>query len=251
MSADTYTMMSIDELIQHFAETAKRAGTVWNDVIPQQTPEHKELVRQMQAMGDELAARKPIGKLRCLFEDKDRDVRGWSGCQFLGIDPEWASATLAGLNANLTVREVLALRRRVLEGPPPGPPLKDMTIEQLIDAFKDACTRLHATTRFLSDKEGGGMDMTAYNHVVGDSYAIAKELASRGKLDALASLLDDSLITTRERAATYCLPVATDRSLAVLEAIKATKTWPEMSRAWDTLNEFRNGTYRGIAGAAS
>ena len=251
MSHITYAKMSTDELIQRFADTAKRTGSGWTSVFPRPESRRKALVKEMRAMGAELSARKPIAKLRRLFEDEDHDVRGWSGAQFHGIDPEWAAATISGLAYKLTVSEVLALRQRVLEGPPPGPPLKDMRIDQLIGAFKDACTRLYATTRFLSDEEGGGMDMVAYNHVVGDSYAIAKELARRGKLDALASLLDDPLITTRERAATYCLPVATDRSLAVLEAIKATKTWPEMSRAWDTLNEFRSGTYRGIAGAAS
>jgi uncharacterized protein DUF2019 len=123
-----------------------------------------------------------------------------------------------------------------------------MTIEQLIDSFRDACTRLYGTTRFLSDEEGGGMDMAAHNHVAAEPYAIAKELAKRGKLDALISLLDDPLITTREKAATYCLPVAIARSLAVLEAIDATKTWPEDSCASWTLREFRNGTYRGVVG---
>jgi hypothetical protein len=91
------------------------------------------------------------------------------------------------------------------------------------------------------------MDMVAYNHVTGDSHAVAKELALRGKLDALASLLDDPLITTRQRAAMYCLPVASDRAVATLEAIGATQIWPEDSAAWWTLREFRNGTYRGVA----
>jgi hypothetical protein len=246
MSTDIYATMSTDELIQRFAATAKVTGSSWTLVFPRPESKRKALVKEMQAMGAELRSRKPIAKLRRLFEDEDRAVRGWSGAQFGSIDPEWAAATISGLAYKLTVTEVLALRQRVLEGLSPGPALKDLTIDQLIAAFKDACTRLYATTRFLSDEEGGGMDMIAYNHVAGDSYAIAKELAARGKLDALVSLLDDPLITTRQRAATYCLPVATDRALATLEAIKATQTWPEMLFASGTVNEFRNGTYRAV-----
>jgi hypothetical protein len=249
MSDDTYANMSTDDLIRRFANTARRTGSGWTGVFARPEPVHKALVQEMQAMGAELRARKPIGKLRRLFEDEDHDVRGWAGGQFHAIDPEWADAAISSLAYKLTVREVLALRQGVLAGPPPRPPLQDMTIEQLIGAFKDACTRLYATTRFLSDEEGGGMDMAAYNHVVRDSYAIAQELARRGKLDALVSLLDDPLITIRERAATYCLSVVPDRSLAVLEAINATQTWPETSCAWWTVREFRNGTYRGVAAA--
>ncbi len=200
-------------------------------------------------MGAELRARKPIAKLRRLFEDEDRDVRGWSGAQFHSVDPEWADATISSLGYHLTVREVLALRQRILKGAPPGPPLKDMTIEQLVDSFKDACTRLYGTTRFLSDEEGGGMDMAAHNHVAAEPYAIAKELAEAWKARApsFRSLMIRSLRRGRGRP-TYCLPVATDRSLAVLEAIGATKTWPEDSCAWWTLGEFRNGTYHGVVG---
>jgi hypothetical protein len=246
MSNDTYANMNTDELIQRFADMAKVTGSGWSSVMAKPETKRKALVQEMQAMGAELRARKPIAQLRRLFEDEDRDVRGWSGAQFGSVDPEWSSATISGLAYKLTVREVLAWRRRVLDGPLPGPPLKDMTIEQLIDAFKDACARLYGTTRFLSDEEGGGMDMAAYNNVIDDSYAAAKELAARGKLDALASLLDDPLITTRQRAAHYCLPVATDQAVATLEAIAATKTWPEFDCAWHTLAEFRSGTYRGL-----
>ena len=247
MSDDTYANMGTDELIQRFADMAKVTGSGWSSVMAQPESKRKALVKEMQAMGAELRARKPIAKLRRLFEDEDRDVRGWSGAQFHSVDPEWADATISSLGYHLTVREVLAWRKRILKGAPPGPPLKDMTIEQLVDSFKDACTRLYGTTRFLSDEEGGGMDMAAHNRVATEPYAIAKEFAKRGKLEALVPLIDDPLITTRERAARYCLPVATDRSLAVLEAIGATKTWPEDSCAWWTLGEFRNGTYHGVA----
>jgi hypothetical protein len=250
MSEDMYATMSTDELIQRFADTAKRTGSGWTSVHARPEAYRKALVKEMQAMGAELRARKPIAEIRRLFEDEDRDVRGWSSAQFHIIDPVWAEATDASLAYHVTVREALALRQRVLDGTPPLP-FKEMTIDQLIDAFKEACTRLYAATRFLSDEEGGGTDMVAYNHVAGDSYAVAKELAKRGKLEALVPLLDDPLITTRERAARFCLAIAPDRSLAALEAVAATQTWPETSGAWWTLHEFRHGTYRGVAGSAS
>lgn len=251
MSNDTYANMSTDELIQRFADTAKRTGSGWTSVFPRPESVRKALVQEMQAMGAELRDRKPIAKLRRLFEDDDRDVRGWSGAQFSSVDPEWANATIYGLGYKLTVREVLAFRRRILAGMPPGPPLKDMTIGQLVDAFKDACTRLYGTTRFLSDDEGGGTDMVAYNHVSGDPLAVAKELAERGKIEALVPLFDDPLITTRERAAYYCLPIATDRAIALLETISATNIWPEDSAAHWTLWGLRHGTYHGVIGATS
>jgi len=248
MSADIYATMTTDELIQRFANTAKRVGSGWTGTFLRPESERKAQVRELQAMGAELRARKPIAKLRRLFEDEDRDVRGCAGAQFHSIDPQWAKATTAGLAYKVTVREALALRQRVLEGPPPGPALQDMTIEQLINSFKDACTRLYATTRFLSDEEGGGMDMAAYNDVAGDSYTIAKELAARGELGALGSLFGDPLITVRQRAATYGLPAMTAQSIATLEAIAATKTRPEAMFDADAIREFRDGTYRGVVG---
>lgn len=246
MNDDSYANTSTDELIRRFADTAKRTGSGWSSVIARPEAYRKALVKEMQAMGAELRARKPIAEIRRLFENENPDVRGWSSAQFHSIDPIWGQAAGSSLAYNVTVREALALRQRVLDGTPPGPPLEDMTIAQLIDSFKAACTRLYATTRFLSDEEGGGMDMAAYNHVAGDSYAVARELAKREKVEALVPLLDDPLITTRERAAMYCLPVATDKALAVLEEVKATNIWPEDSAAGWTLFQFRNGTYRGV-----
>jgi hypothetical protein len=245
MNAADYTRMGTDELIQQFAEIAKRAGSIWNDSLPlMRTPERRQAGEDIQPIGAELRARKPIAKLRQLFEDGSPDVRFWAAGQFLKSDPEWALATLDGLNENLTTREVLALRQRVLEGPPPEPSVQKMTIDQLVARFKDACTRCYATTRFLTEEEGGGTTMIAYNHVSAEPYAIAKEMNARGKLDALVPLLDDPIITVRQKAATYCLPVATGRALAVLEAIDATRIWPETSFAGATLKKWRDGTYR-------
>jgi len=248
MTAPNYAQMSTDELIRQFAETAKRAGSIWNDSLPLiRTPERKQAADDIQPIGAELRSRKPIEKLRQLFQDESPDVRWWAGGQFLGIDPIWASAAMSGLSANLTTKEVLAWRDRTLAGPPPGPPIKEMTIAQLVDRFQDACTRLYATTRFLSDEEGGGLTMIAYNHISGEPHQIAKELSARDRLDALVPLLDDPLITVRQKAATYCLPAAPEKALAALAAVRATKKWPEFWFVDATIDSWKKGTYQPFA----
>jgi hypothetical protein len=45
---------------------------------------------------------------------------------------------------------------------------------------------------------------------------VSNEQIAHGRLDALVPPLDDPLITVRQKTATYCLPVATDRAPAVV-----------------------------------
>src|SRR6185312_1511951 len=60
MSADIYATMTTDELIQRFANTAKRVGSGWTGTFLRPESERKAQVRELQAMGAELRARKPI-----------------------------------------------------------------------------------------------------------------------------------------------------------------------------------------------
>jgi hypothetical protein len=85
--------------------------------------------------------------------------------------------------------------------------------------------------------------MKAHNKVAGDIYAAAKELNRRGELRALVPLFKHPLITVRQRAARYCLPVATERAIATLEKVAATKELPESSSASWTLDLWRKGQY--------
>lgn len=246
MSTANYSQMTTDELLRKFVATAKCAGTVFGPSVElvRNTPQRQMLVREMQALGDELRNRKPIEKLRELFVDEDPDIRGWAGPQFISVDPEWADATVKGLIYKLTTQAVLNWRRRLLRQQPRRPRLQEMTVAQLVECFVDACERCYSATRFLDDDEGGGMNMEAYNKAFDDVYAAAKELYKRDELRALLPLLDHPLITVRQKAASYGLAVAPNRSAPVLEAIEATKTWPEFIFASTTLDRWRKGTYR-------
>jgi len=85
--------------------------------------------------------------------------------------------------------------------------------------------------------------MSMHNKTAGDVYAAAKELNRRGQLRALEPLLEHPLITVRQRAARYCLPVATEAAIAVLESVAAVKEFPESSEAMLTLTYWSGGYY--------
>lgn len=251
MSAVDYSKMSIDEVLQKFIDTAKRTGTVFGlnkqnmlrSVLALKARQSKARVEEMQALGAELRYRKAAAELRKLFEHPDRDVRGWAWAQLHCVDPERAEAAINGLFHNLTTQQVLAWRRRILQRPTQGSVVEKITAAQLVDYFIDACERCYGATRFLSDAEGGGPSMKAHNEVSGDIYAAAKELNRRGELRALVPLLEHPLITVRQRAASYCLPLATERAIAVLEKVVATKEFPEFLTASRTLDYWRKGEY--------
>ncbi len=256
MSAGGYARLSTDELIQKFISTAKATGNVFGlnfkadseklvqSIFALHTRHSEARVQEMHALAAELGNRRPIAELRKLFEHQSRDVRGWAAAQFFSVDPDWATATLTGLRCDLSAREILAWRDRILRGAPKRPRLEEMTVPQLVDRFVDACERCYGSTRFLTDEQGGGTDMRAYNKVCGEPYAVAKELNRRGRLDALVPLLDHSFITVREKAARYCLPIAADTAIAVLKSIDTKSLSKESMEASWTLSEWQRGKYR-------
>ena len=248
MSTTVYSQMSTDKLIQRFIDEANHIGGPLSPrslKVPVRSAEFTHGKDALHAIGAELRARKPVVDLRArLFENESPDVRSWAGTLLHAVDPEWADATVAGLFHKLSTKKVLAWRRRILQKPSRKANLQDITLTQLVECFVDACKRCYGTTRFLTDNEGGGTNMEAYNKAFGDVYAAARELDRRGELRALLPLLDHPLITVRQKAATYGLAVAPNRSVPVLEAVEATKTWPEFIFASTTLDRWRKGTYR-------
>ncbi len=132
-------------------------------------------------------------------------------------DPVWAHAAFLGVLKHMTTRDVLNRRDRVLRGPPRLPALRDMTANQLVDRFIDACERCFDAARFLLDEDGGDFGGDVYTNTVGEIFAAARELKARGKLEALIPLLDHSCITVREKAACCCLEIAEDRALSILQ----------------------------------
>jgi hypothetical protein len=224
MTAEDLAQLSTEELIQRFGATAKVTATVgtkdWTPGAFKVTPEWKERVARMQALGAALRDRKPIAEIRPLFEDDHRDVRSWASTQFHSIDPEWARAAWSGLFVDLTTREVLDLTRRARRRPQ-RPALKDMSDDALIERFEDAATREYAT-RFL-DIVGSERDMALCNRISGEVRAVVGEVKARGALARLAPLMDHRLITVRHQAARACRGIEPERAMAVLVSIKASK----------------------------
>jgi hypothetical protein len=247
MNTADYAKMSTGDLIQCFIDEANRVGTVVRmelHKLPLGSPEYDVAIANFRAMSAEFRRRKPIAAIRArLFSNPSDDVRGWAGMQLGPVDPVWSMAAFIGVLKRMTTGEVLAWRDRVLRDPPKRPTLKEMTIPQLLERFIDGCERLYGSTRFLMDEDGNNVSAKAYNRVSGEPGDVAEELHSRGELRALVPLLDHSLITVRQQAARYCLPVATEQAVATLEKVAATKEHPEFSRAYDTLGYWRRGEY--------
>jgi Domain of unknown function (DUF2019) len=247
MSAENLAELSTEELVRRFAETAKATRSAHTrDRSPDAlkgTPERKARVAEMQALGAELRARKPIAHIRMLLEDENRDVRSWAAGQFNSIDPEGALAAWGGLCYDFSTRETLEFTRRVRRRPPSKPPLKDMSDDELIARFEDAATREYGR-RFI-DYIGDPVDMAILNRIIGEVVSIRREAKARGLLERLVPLMDHRLITVRREAASACLGVAPERAEALLEAIKGGRDMEERPTAWTTLDNWRSATLAG------
>ena len=259
MSTVDCAKLSTDELIQKFIDTAKMTGSVFGlksrlasesllqAALALRAGHSEARVHEMQALGAELRNRKATVDLRKLFEHPDPDVRGWAGSQFLSVDYDWASATMTGLGRGLSTRQVLAWRDRILRGAPKRPTFNEMSEAQLVERFIDACERCHGSTRFLTDEQGGGKDMSAYNKVSGEPYAVAKELDSRGELDSLVPLLEHPHVTVREKAGIFCLDIATDKAVATLGAIGGADARQEAAEGSILLSLWRMVKYKPLS----
>jgi len=109
-----YSKIDTAELISLFIDGATLIGTVFNLPLKMDldNPQRKILFNEMQLLGDELCARKPIADIRPLYDHANDDVRYWAALQFTPIDPEWASAVFGAVRENLPTSEVVALVRK-------------------------------------------------------------------------------------------------------------------------------------------
>lgn len=238
MNADPWTRMSVDELIAEFVRLAQSLRSVWTfwAKIPEKTPERRAMDQELRAIAAELCARKPIEKIRPLFDHESVDVRFYAAMRFLPVDPDWAIAAISAHTADLSTKDVIALRARVKKRPPARPTVTDMSTGQLVARFEDAGIRGYAT-RFLGG-EFEPFDVELYNRIVGETRNIVDELNARGSLNELLPLLDHSNISVRRTAATYAISVAPDRTLPVLEAVSASRDSIEAPRASATLDRW-------------
>jgi hypothetical protein len=223
MSLD-YAASSTDDLVKKFADLEKQIGRMSpsGDEAADET-KVGDLFDDLQAVITELLKRKPTDKLQRLFFHEDAEVRNWAGIYLHRVNPEVAHAAVTSAIYGLTTKEVLALCDRIRRGPPATPTLQEMTVPRLLARYIDACERCYGTTRFLDDEETGGPNVKGYNKASGEIHRVAKELNTRGQLAALVPLMDHPLITVRQKASMHCLDIASEKAVAMLEAVNANK----------------------------
>jgi hypothetical protein len=242
--------MSADELIAEFVRLAQALRSVWTfwAKIPESTPERQAMDQELRAIAAELCARKPIEKIRPLFDHESVDVRFYAAMRFLPVDPDWAIAAISAHTADLSTKDVIGLCARAKKRPPARPTVKEMSTDQLVARFEDAGIRRYAT-QFLGG-EFEPFDVELNNRIAKETGEIVDELRARDALGRLLLLLDHSNISVRRTAATYAIAVAPDRTLPVLESISASRDSIEAPRASATLDRWNDSKKRD-AGALS
>jgi len=239
MNAKDCESMSVDDLINAYVRLGTSLGSFWSRKFrpAEKTAERMKTNEELKAIEAELRARKPIEKLRPLFDHENVDVRFHAAWSFLEVDPDWAIAAISALGSDLSTKDVIALRARAKKRPPSHPTLKEMSTDQLVARFEDAGIRKYAT-QFL----GGQFepyDVKLRNRIVDEIRGVADELRTRDVLASILPLLDHANITVRNTAAIYCRNIAPDRALPVLETISAGRDKIEAVSAWWALERWR------------
>jgi HEAT repeat protein len=241
MSAQSYAGMDTDALIDEFARLAQATRSALQ-LVPNVTRESLErhpLMQELLAIGAELRVRKPIEKLRKLFDHENEEVRASAGAQFLALDEKWALAAISSLGGGMPTREVVALCDRARKSPPAHPTIKDMSVDELVARFEDAGMRRYAAIEFMGG-EDEAWDVELANRTGGEMLDAADELKSRDAVSALLPLLNHSNIYIRNLAAMRCLAIAPDLAAPVLEATEAGPNHLASMNARSALNRWRN-----------
>jgi hypothetical protein len=250
MNPDEYAATSTQRLLELFSEAAKRGVfpsellRIFDDIKagrptekPKPITERAPAAVEMRTVAEALQPRLSTADARRLFEDDDPCVRVCAGIYFSHFDPEMASAATTGAYERLPTREVIALRRCALEEPPLHPTLGEMSVDALVARFEDAATREYAT-RFL-ESVLESQDMTVPNRISNEIWELTKALQRRDAIGRLLPLLESANITVRRRAATACLPVAAQKSVAALKEVAANGSYEDSVPAKDTLDNWR------------
>lgn len=240
--------MSTDELINEFVAGATKLGSLVNLIrgerAPARTPQRQALVARQHIVSAEICRRVPIAKIRPLYDHQNLSVREWAGIRFATIDPEWSEAASSAVWNDMSTAEVLTLRRRAQTLPPERPTLQEMTIDQLVERFEDACMRRYGAS-FLHDPddENGGPDIETKNRLVTEIAKVVAEIKARDALPRLIPFMESAVGSVRYNAAAYCLPIATERALAVLKQFDEDKADEHHMDAWTVLGKWERGTY--------
>jgi len=256
----------IGVLVSAFADLAREIGSAIRPgaILPDPRPEavKANLVARIRPVIAGLHKRATLDDVRPLFESEDDDVRGMAATALDFFDAELASATFGGVVYGAPTQEALRLLRLARTLDTADPPLKRMTEDQLFQRVVDVFMRLYGT-RFFDwlGNDGNGfsgeddVDMANRNHWIDQEYFALRELYARGAQARLLPLLDDPNPVVRSEAATACLGIATDKAVAVLEAVTAKGVGEgmavdlEISGARDALRNWRarNPVVGGVA----
>jgi len=249
-----YSNFSDDDLIKRFISGARHVGGGWDmDGKPDRlSPEAVAIRQELRAIAAELLARRPVELLLPLFDNADRNVRGWAAGQLWPIDEQRAKCGLAGFGkraasglpgpgSDLTATETLAFRQRALQRPPRRPPLGELTVQQLVGRFEDACLRRFGA-KFVRNARGF-QDVPTRNRIVSEIAQIVGELHTRDAVVALLPLLDHPNLMARYVTAEYCLPLEKKKAVVILEEMVAARDPVESFFASNTLDDWRRGVF--------
>jgi hypothetical protein len=250
MSADNYAAMNTALLLEKFIDAAKRThvATGLLDIVDNaktggalQDPSWQaaclEAAAEIRSLAAVLRDRVPPAQAKLLFEDADVDVRLSAAISFSDADLELANAAISSVYERMSTREMLMLKRRALEPPPARPTLQEMSEDALVARFEDAAVREFAT-RFLENVQEF-QDMTERNRILVELWDLMREFKRRDALGALLPLLKSANVTVRREAATACLRVAEQASIAALDEIIATAGYDDSVPAQDALHSWR------------
>jgi HEAT repeat protein len=247
MSTDGYEGFNTAQLLDMFVELAKATPTLYSEWPKafssglcervRRSPERDAKVAKLRSLAKAIAMREPVAAVRLLLEDDNLDVRAWATGQLVAVDPEWARASWAGLNAGLKTRKVLAQRALARQKPPFGPPLETLSDDQLVARFEELGEREEAT-QFL-DCIGDSKDMDIRNAIVHQTLDAMRALKARGLLEQLLPLLDSDKVAVRYEAALACMRIEPEKATAVLERIVASQNPNYLGQAQEAINRWR------------
>jgi len=190
----------------------------------------------------EMRMRAPADTLRALLNDTDDDIRAWAAMRFDEIDSDLAYSAIAGIRERVSTEEAQRLIEHARTAPPPRPTLTEMSLDELVARFSDACLREFWTRHCGRDSDP--LDVELRNTIIREIRGISAELRRRSACDRLIPLLESPNITERAEAARVTFEIAPERALRTLEEVAASKDSCEFGRADQSLQYFRERALR-------
>jgi hypothetical protein len=249
MSDRNLADLTVPDLVGEFRQLAIQLGSAWNfNKGPERyhrSPERAARVARMNALTPEMRLRAPAQTLKALMEDTDADVRVWASMRFDEVDPELAYAVIAGIRQGISPKEAQNFMEHARTPPPARPTLAEMSLDELVARFSDACLREFWARH--CGRDGDPLDVELRNKIDGEVDQIVTELQRRGACDRLLPLLESVNITERAEAARATFEIAPERALKTLEEVAASKDSCEFGRAEQSLQYFRERAAAGTS----